>query len=151
MDGRVPGPDGREAGRSLRARGYGVPIVAMTAKARAEGRSAGRDAGMGDHRTKPVSPLALYQTLLRWMPTPAAPAARPSGPLKKRVATAEEKMAKFQGLIARIDEALSDPNAFVREPSKAARLAQQRVEVEKALMDAEEEWLLLAAEQEAAQ
>jgi CheY-like chemotaxis protein len=40
----------------------------------AEDRAASLNAGMADHLTKPVSPLALYQTLLRWMPTPSGAA-----------------------------------------------------------------------------
>ncbi|KQP44621.1 hypothetical protein ASF44_27475 [Pseudorhodoferax sp. Leaf274] len=78
MDMQMPGTDGLEAARSLRARGHDVPIVAMTAHAMAEDRSDSLHAGMVDHLTKPVSPLALYQTLLRWMPTPAAAAATAS-------------------------------------------------------------------------
>jgi PAS domain S-box-containing protein len=72
MDMQMPGTDGLQAARTLRAQGYPVPIVAMTAHAMAEDRAASLDAGMADHLTKPVSPLALYQTLLRWMPATAA-------------------------------------------------------------------------------
>ena len=74
MDMQMPGIDGLEAARTLRAHGYQVPIVAMTAHAMAEDRAASLNAGMADHLTKPVSPLALYQTLLRWMPTPSGAA-----------------------------------------------------------------------------
>nr|WP_145545541.1 PAS domain-containing protein [Variovorax boronicumulans] len=80
MDMQMPGTDGLEAARTLRAHGYATPIVAMTAHAMAEDRDASLDAGMVDHLTKPVSPLALYQALLRWMPTPiATPNATPVG------------------------------------------------------------------------
>ncbi len=74
MDVEMPATDGLQAARSLRAMGCALPIVAMTAHAMAEDRSASAQAGMVDHLTKPVSPAALYQALLRWMPPNAATA-----------------------------------------------------------------------------
>lgn len=74
-----------------------------------------------------------------------------AAPLKKRIAAIEEKMAKFQDLIARIEKALADPAAFVKEPAKAAQLSAQCEELEKVLIAAEEEWLALTSESEAAQ
>ena len=68
MDMQMPGTDGLDATRSLRQGGYRAPIVAMTAHALPEDRAASLQAGMVEHLTKPVSPLALYQTLLRWLP-----------------------------------------------------------------------------------
>jgi ATP-binding cassette subfamily F protein 3 len=76
---------------------------------------------------------------------------RPAVPLKKRLAAVEERIAQFQGLIARIDKALSDRDAFIAQPTRAAQLAKQRVDLAKALAIAEDEWLLLSAEQDAAQ
>ncbi len=70
-------------------------------------------------------------------------------PLKKRIAAQEEKIAKFSDLIARIDQALGDTALFHREPVKAANLSRQRGELERALVAAEEEWLLLSSETEA--
>ena len=72
-------------------------------------------------------------------------------PAKKRLAALEERMAKFQDLIGRIDRALADRDAFIAQPQKAAQLAKQRGELAKALATAEEDWLMLSAEQEAAQ
>ncbi|KQP18316.1 hypothetical protein ASF43_10895 [Pseudorhodoferax sp. Leaf267] len=72
MDMQMPGVDGLQAARQLRAGGCQTPIVAMTAHAMADDRAASLQAGMLDHLTKPVDPSALYQTLLRWMPTPVA-------------------------------------------------------------------------------
>ncbi len=57
-------------------------------------------------------------------------------------------MEKFSALLARVDAALAAPDAFSRNAQEAARLAQQRSELVKALEGAEEQWLLLAAEQE---
>ena len=82
---------------------------------------------------------------------PAEPdAAKPakSLPVKKRIAAQEEKMAKFTDLIARIDKALGDAGLFKREPDKAATLSRQRGELERALVQAEDEWLTLSADTE---
>jgi ATP-binding cassette subfamily F protein 3 len=72
-------------------------------------------------------------------------------PLKKRPAAAEDKMIKFQDLTARGDAALADPDAFIVEPARTAQLAKQRAELARALVAAaEEEWLVLSSEMEAA-
>ncbi len=72
-------------------------------------------------------------------------------PLKKRVGAVEEKIARYEALIARVDTALSDRDAFLREPAKAAQLARQRGELAAALAQAEEDWLMLSAEKDAAE
>ncbi len=72
-------------------------------------------------------------------------------PLRRQIEAIEEKMGKFQGLIGRIDAALANPEIFQRDKGRAATLAQQRRELEKALTAAEEEWLMLTSESEAAQ
>ncbi len=83
-------------------------------------------------------------------PKPQPARAAKSGPsLKKRLASAEEKMARFQELLERVDSALADPDAFLNEPVKAAQLAKQRSELAAALAAAEEEWLALSSEMEA--
>ncbi len=76
---------------------------------------------------------------------------REAAPLKKRIAAAEEKMAKFQDLMRRIDAALADPAVFQKDPVKAKQLSSQRGDLEKALVAAEEDWLALTSEAEAAQ
>jgi len=74
MDVQMPGMDGLEATRALRAQlGQRLPIVAMTANAFGEDRLACLNAGMNDHIAKPVDPNLLYGTLLRWMPQRGAP------------------------------------------------------------------------------
>ena len=72
-------------------------------------------------------------------------------PLRRQVEALEARMAKFQGLIARIDSALANPDTFRRDKGKAATLAQQRKECERALAATEEEWLSVTTEMEAAQ
>ena len=86
------------------------------------------------------------------VPSSAKPQpSRPLLPIKKRLAAVEEKIAQFQGLIARIDKALSDRDAFISQPTRATQLAKQRGDLAKALEVAEDEWLMLGAEQDAAQ
>jgi len=69
MDMQMPGVDGLEATRQIRAtaRGSRVPIVAVTANAFSEDRSACREAGMNDFLPKPVHPDGLYTIVLRWL------------------------------------------------------------------------------------
>jgi len=81
----------------------------------------------------------------------SAPLRREIAPLKKRISAVEEKMQKFQNLVERVDRILANPASFARDPAKAAQLAAQRGELEKALALAEEEWLELTGEFEAAQ
>ena len=67
---------------------------------------------------------------------------------KKQISALDEKIEKLSGLIARVDAALVDPNAFSRDAGKAGLLAQQRSELQRALEAAEDEWLLLTSGQE---
>ena len=63
---------------------------------------------------------------------------------RKRREAAEARMAKFSGLIARIDKAIGDGQVFQREPERARQYARQRAELAVALNAAEEEWLELS-------
>ncbi len=67
MDVRMPGMDGLEAARRIRAlegvRGL-VPIVALTAQAFAEQVAECRDAGMGSHLAKPFDPERLVSAVV---------------------------------------------------------------------------------------
>jgi PAS domain S-box-containing protein len=83
MDVQMPGMDGLAATREIRRRlGPGLTIVAMTANAFGEDRTACLEAGMNDHVAKPVDPEHLYATLLRWLPprTPVDAGTAPAGP-----------------------------------------------------------------------
>jgi ATP-binding cassette, subfamily F, member 3 len=110
--------------------------VLEKAGAATSGKSASKATAKTNDDTAPVKPAA---------PRPAKAAA----PLKKRLSAAEDKMARFQMLITKVDAALADPDAFIIDPAKAAQLAKQRGELAKALAAAEEEWLDLSSEVEA--
>ena len=59
-----------QAGQHLRqlAGCSAVPILAMTANAFAEDKIRCFEAGMNDFIVKPIDPLQIFATLLRWLP-----------------------------------------------------------------------------------
>ena len=103
---------------------------------RASGSAAGRK-----------KPKAEKDAAQERAPSPAKAAAQ----AKKQIAGARrEDRQKLTGLLARIDAALVDPNAYSRDKNKAAQLAGQRKELARALESAEDEWLALTTLFEAA-
>jgi signal transduction histidine kinase/BarA-like signal transduction histidine kinase len=71
MDIQMPGMDGLEAVRRIRAQEDGIvriPILALTAHALDEERQRCFDAGMDDFITKPIEPEMLLDALRRWSP-----------------------------------------------------------------------------------
>ena len=82
-------------------------------------------------------------------PKPAPGGSRGQGPLKRELATLEEKMNRFQDLLRRIDEALAEASASGGEALKIVDLAQRRGDLERALASAEEAWLELSEQAEA--
>jgi CheY-like chemotaxis protein len=70
MDVQMPGLDGLQATRELRAApdALTLPIIAMTAGAFVEDRNACLAAGMNDHIAKPIEASALHAVLQRWLP-----------------------------------------------------------------------------------
>ncbi|WP_161974441.1 transporter substrate-binding domain-containing protein [Piscinibacter terrae] len=68
MDIQMPGMDGYEATRRIRAAGLALPIIAMTAHAMVKDRELCIAAGMNDFVTKPFELEELLAVLRRWMP-----------------------------------------------------------------------------------
>jgi CheY-like chemotaxis protein len=63
MDVRMPLMDGLDATRTLRASGYRLPIVALSADSTSEGRAASIDAGCSAYFTKPFDPSDLITSI----------------------------------------------------------------------------------------
>jgi len=71
MDVYMPGMDGREATRQLRAStgpNRDIPVVAVTASATVKDWEACRAAGMNAHVAKPIDPGELYAALIAVLP-----------------------------------------------------------------------------------
>jgi DNA-binding response OmpR family regulator len=71
LDVLLPGPDGFEVCRELRARGDATPVLMLTARATIDDRITGFDAGADDYLTKPFAfreLLARVRALLRREP-----------------------------------------------------------------------------------
>jgi len=70
MDMQMPFMDGLTATRIIRSdkRFDKLPIIAMTANARASDREACLQAGMNDHLAKPIDHSILFASLSRWIP-----------------------------------------------------------------------------------
>jgi ATP-binding cassette subfamily F protein 3 len=95
-------------------------------------------------------------------PDPAAPPSRTEerraaaerrtalAPLRKRLESVEARMTKLSDAIAKVDAALGDGTAFLKDPARASELSRMRAEAAAALAAAEEEWLTLSGEIEAA-
>lgn len=77
MDMQMPGMDGLEATRALRASGVTTPVIGLTANAFESDRLLCLDAGMNDHLPKPLTRPKLVAMLERHLASvqPAAPQA----------------------------------------------------------------------------
>jgi len=74
MDCHMPGIDGFETTRRLRAEPHGarLPVIACTADVLTEDRDSCIAAGMDDYLSKPIDPVALVAVLRRCLVRPAA-------------------------------------------------------------------------------
>jgi two-component system cell cycle response regulator DivK len=78
MDMSLPGLDGWEAARQLKAspRTQGIPVIALTAHAMAGDREKALEAGCDDYDTKPVEVARLLAKIQALLERQAAPPAR---------------------------------------------------------------------------
>src|ERR1700680_3523710 len=67
-------------------------------------------------------------------------------PLKQKISDAEAEIARINGIIAKIDTALSLPDLFKRDPKQAAQLSKAGAGAASALLRAEEEWLAASSQ-----
>lgn len=77
MDMSLPGIDGWEASRQLKAdpATASIPIIALTAHAMAEDREKALAAGCNEYETKPVELTSLLAKIEALLPKPGKPAA----------------------------------------------------------------------------
>jgi len=71
-------------------------------------------------------------------------------PLRKKLDALEARMDKLSGVIAKVDAALADGTAFLKDPAKATDLSKMRADAADTLASVEEEWLSISGEIEAA-
>ncbi|ANW19993.1 response regulator transcription factor [Streptomyces clavuligerus] len=83
LDVMMPGTDGLDVLRVLRAERYELPVLMLTARTTEDDLLLGLDLGADDYMTKPYSPrelMARVRTLLRRTARPAAAPAVPAAP-----------------------------------------------------------------------
>ena len=105
MDMQMPGLDGVEATRRLRASGVGetqLPIVALTANAYPDDIETCLAAGMQAHVAKPFSLETLEAALRRWLP--ATPVAEPQGGARFSAKIQDRYRARRTETLERLDE-----------------------------------------------
>lgn len=71
-------------------------------------------------------------------------------PLRKKLEAIEARMAKLTEVIGKVDAALADGTAFLKDAVKATELSKMRAEAAETLASLEEEWLSVSGEIEEA-
>ncbi|WP_414471543.1 ABC-F family ATP-binding cassette domain-containing protein [Microvirga sp. M2] len=71
-------------------------------------------------------------------------------PLRKKLEAIEARMAKLTEAIGKVDTALGDGTAFLKDPAKATELSKMRAEAAETLASLEEEWLSVSGDIEEA-
>jgi signal transduction histidine kinase/CheY-like chemotaxis protein len=109
MDCQMPGLDGFEAARRIRARGDRrgtMPIIAVTANVMPGYREICLGAGMDDYLAKPALIAPLAAIVDRWLPPPAAESVPATAPASDEGARAR-LLEIFKGDEARVDELIA--------------------------------------------
>lgn len=106
MDVHMPVMDGMAATRALRASGWTLPVVALSAGILDTEQAGCLAAGMNDFLPKPIDPDELWGTLTRWLPprrlVPAQSSAATSDAADK-----SERLRVWQAAGIDVDDALS--------------------------------------------
>ena len=100
LDVTMPGESGLSLIESLRAEGFAVPVLLLTARGAPEDRIAGFEAGADDYLPKPFDARELelrIRALLRRAPAPPAIAEPASGPLSLGPLTFDPIRAELTG------------------------------------------------------
>ncbi len=115
MDVHMPVMDGLDATRTLRQRGFGLPIVGTSAGASADEQRVCLDAGMNDFLPKPLDADELWGCLTRWLPAGGRRPPRPVEQPGERTSAGEREalararrvfVASYSHEAARLAEAL---------------------------------------------
>lgn len=137
MDLQMPEMDGYEATGIIRATFTRdqLPIIAMTAHAMETEKQRGLGLGMNDYLTKPVDPVRLLATLVRWLvpgsrhPFESAPPAsgpEPEGRPTLDLAGALAKLENNQALLLKVMTQFGEQIPAVAEQVGAALAAGNR-------------------------
>jgi len=131
MDLRMPGLDGLEATRRLKADAVTrhIPVIAVTASALGDAPQAARDAGCVDYLAKPIRAQALFAALQRHLglefvvPAQNAAAAEPDLPVERRAAIASRiRTAATFGDVTAIEALVADLTAIDAEAALGRRI-----------------------------
>jgi len=105
MDIQMPLMDGHEATRIIRQKlqMLELPIIAMTANAMTEDKEKAIEAGMNDHLSKPIDPIAFISTLEKWISPNSQVTPNPSAIELNNVAAKKDQDENFPKFLTGFD------------------------------------------------
>ncbi|HEU0187066.1 MAG TPA: CHASE domain-containing protein [Gallionellaceae bacterium] len=133
MDVQMPLMDGLEATRQIRSNAAwsNLPVLAMTANARAEDKEQCFAAGMDDFLTKPLLPALLYATVEKWLrrhPVALKPAIAPPAQVQLPPTQRTQEAAALEHML-KGDPAVIDLSVLARmvndDPARIRKFAEK--------------------------